>query len=61
MSSVSYVMVGTLTPVGTVLGGLAATAIGARAAFLASGLLAAACGLVLLIPGARTMEAAALA
>ena len=57
VSSVSYVMVGTLTPVGMVIGGLAATVIGARAAFLASGLLAAACGLVLLIPGARTMDA----
>lgn len=55
VSSVSYVMVGTLTPLGMVLGGFAAAALGARGAFLASGLLAAACGLVLLVPGARSM------
>jgi DHA3 family tetracycline resistance protein-like MFS transporter len=56
VSSVSYVIVGTLTPVGMILGGFAAALIGARGAFLASGLLAAACGLVLLVPGARAMD-----
>lgn len=55
VSSVSYVIVGTLTPLGMVLGGFAAAAVGARGAFLISGLLAAACGLVILVPGARTV------
>ncbi|MGC1184722.1 MAG: MFS transporter [Candidatus Dormiibacterota bacterium] len=55
VSSVSYVMVGTLIPVGMILAGFAAAAIGARGAFLVSGLLAAACGLVLLVPGARSV------
>jgi DHA3 family tetracycline resistance protein-like MFS transporter len=55
VSSVAYVMVGTLTPLGMILAGFAASAVGARGAFLASGLLAAACGLVLLVPGALSM------
>ncbi|MGH7643439.1 MAG: MFS transporter [Candidatus Dormibacteria bacterium] len=55
VSSVAFVMVWTLTPLGMILGGFAAAAVGASGAFLISGLLAAACGLVLLIPGARTM------
>jgi MFS family permease len=55
VSSVSFVMVGTLTPLGMVLGGFAAAALGARGAFLLSGLLAASCGLVLLVPGARVV------
>jgi predicted MFS family arabinose efflux permease len=57
VSSVSFVMVGTLTPLGMILGGFAAAALGARGAFLVSGLLAAACGLVLLVPGARSVTA----
>jgi len=57
VSSVSYVMVSTLTPVGMILGGVVAAALGARTAFLLSGLLAAACGLVLLAPGARSLDA----
>ena len=57
VSSVSYVMVSTLTPVGMILGGVVAAALGARTAFLLSGLLAAACGLVLLVPGARSLDA----
>lgn len=56
VSAVSYLMVGTLAPVGMILGGFAAAAIGARGAFLVSGILAAGCGLVLLLPGARTMD-----
>jgi len=56
VTSVSFVIVGTLTPMGMILGGLAASAIGARSAFLVSGLLAAACGLVVLVPGALTMD-----
>jgi DHA3 family tetracycline resistance protein-like MFS transporter len=55
VSSVSYLLVGTLTPLGMILGGFAASALGARGAFLVSGLLAAACGLVLLVPGARSV------
>ena len=55
VSSVSFVMVGTLTPLGMILGGFAAVALGTRGAFLVSGLLAAACGLVLLVPGARSV------
>jgi hypothetical protein len=50
-------MVSTLTPVGMILGGVVAAALGARTAFLLSGLLAAACGLVLLVPGARSLDA----
>ncbi|MGH7692081.1 MAG: MFS transporter [Candidatus Dormibacteria bacterium] len=57
VSSVSFVMVMTLTPVGTVLGGVLAATLGARGGFLLSGLLATAAGLVLLIPGARDVEA----
>ncbi|HUY08625.1 MAG TPA: MFS transporter [Candidatus Dormibacteraeota bacterium] len=59
VSSVSFVMVWTLTPLGMIMGGFAATLLGARGAFLLSGLLAACCGLVLLIPGARTVTAEA--
>lgn len=57
VSSVSYLIVGPLIPLGMILGGFAASVIGARAAFLASGLLAAACGLVLFVPGARDLTA----
>ena len=56
VSSVSYVMVGTLTPLGMLLGGVAAATVGAREAFLLSGVLSALCGLVLLIPGARVLD-----
>ncbi|MGH7609234.1 MAG: MFS transporter [Candidatus Dormibacteria bacterium] len=56
VSSVSFVMVMTLTPVGTVLGGVMAATLGARGGFLLSGLLAATAGVVLLIPGARDVE-----
>jgi predicted MFS family arabinose efflux permease len=55
VSSVSYVMVGTLTPLGMTLGGLGAATVGPRATFLLSGLLAASCALVLLVPGARSV------
>jgi len=55
VSSVSYVMVGTLTPLGMILGGFGAATLGPRGTFLLSGLLAASCALVLLVPGARSM------
>ncbi|MFZ0996290.1 MAG: MFS transporter [Candidatus Dormiibacterota bacterium] len=55
VSSVSYVMVGTLTPLGMILGGLGAATLGPRGTFLLSGLLAGSCALVLLVPGARSM------
>ncbi len=58
VSSASYLMVGTLTPLGMLLGGVAAATVGAREAFLLSGVLAALCGLVLFIPGARVLERA---
>jgi hypothetical protein len=56
VSSVSYVMVWTLTPVG-MLGGVLASALGTRTTLLLSGILSAACGLVLLVPGSRSIEA----
>jgi predicted MFS family arabinose efflux permease len=56
VSSVSYVMVWTLTPVGMLLGGVLAVAIGTRTTLLLSGILSAACGLVLLVPGSRSVE-----
>jgi len=56
VSSVSFVMVWTLTPLGMILGGFAAAALGARGAFLLCGLMSAACGLVVLVPGALAME-----
>ncbi len=57
VSSVSTLMTTTLMPLGMLLGGLLATGIGTRAALLGSGLAAASCGLVVLVPGARSLEA----
>ncbi len=56
VSSASFVMVMTLTPVGMVAGGLLASGLGTRVALLISGILSAACGLVVLIPGARDID-----
>ncbi len=57
VSSASFVMVMTLTPVGMVLGGVLGGAIGVRATLALSGVLSALCALALLIPGARDVEA----
>lgn len=53
VSSASFVMVMTLTPVGMIAGGLVAAQLGTRTTLLLSGLLSAACGLSVLVPGAR--------
>jgi MFS family permease len=54
--SVAYLIAFVLTPIGTVIGGVAAAAFGTRTAVLLSGCLSGACALVLLIPGAREPE-----
>lgn len=56
VSSVSLLMTSTLIPLGMVLGGLFAAALGTRTALLCSGLAAASCGLALLVPGARSLD-----
>jgi MFS family permease len=55
VSSAAFVMVGTLTPLGMILGGFGAATLGARGTFLLCGILAASCALVLLVPGARSI------
>ncbi|MHB1525250.1 MAG: MFS transporter [Candidatus Dormibacteria bacterium] len=53
VSSASFVMVMTLTPLGMVAGGLLAASLGTRSALLVSGTLSASCCLAVLVPGAR--------
>ena len=56
VSSASFVMVMTLTPLGMVAGGLLAASFGTRSALLLSGILSAACCLAVLVPGARDVR-----
>jgi MFS family permease len=51
--SVAYLVAFVLTPIGTLVGGLAAAGLGTRLAILLSGCLSGACALVLFIPGTR--------
>lgn len=57
VSSASFVLVMSLTPLGMIAGGLLAAHIGTRGALLVSGILSAACCLVVLVPGARDLSA----
>lgn len=59
VSSASFVLVMSLTPLGMIAGGLLAAHIGTRAALLISGVLSAACCLAVLVPGARDLGAEA--
>lgn len=54
--SVAFFIAFVLTPLGTLAGGIAATALGVRTAVLLSGCLSAACALVIFIPGTRQPE-----
>lgn len=53
VSSASFVLVMTLTPVGMVLGGVLAGDLGVRVTLMLSGALSALCCLAVLVPGAR--------
>ncbi|HEV2360844.1 MAG TPA: MFS transporter [Acidimicrobiales bacterium] len=50
--SAAFLLAFVLTPIGTLMGGLAASAIGVRQALLLSGLLSGICALVVFLPGA---------
>jgi MFS family permease len=54
----SFLLVWVLTPVGNVLGGVAAAALGTRMAVLLSGLLSGACCLIVALPGLHPVEGA---